>query len=461
MKFHFRSHDHHHHGGGGVVVPTDHPSALIVIDAHGGRGCGGDFRCAEYGGEHGVYALDASRHHGECIHQPSSPAESRHFASLHEEPGDNSPSLSDDSGIVGSGGSLANGPISKRALHLEHHESECPVANPDPHSRPRSRQYFRLGRHRSKGIDGDDVSPCCPTSDSSDDESHSERTTKRTTARRLRGNFGLRKPKLRRALSLPIQPPVTAVKPLTATIDCLSIEATCSAAAGDATSSNDAVASGSDDRLSLSEPPLRHHRRHVTFNSVQIREYSTILGDHRYCPSGPPLSLGWDLERENSMEFETYEKEREPIRVKCREDMRMGGEERRGILRSLMVTTTSSPGASGDEASRSDNDDDHHDNGTEKTTSCCVYSSKELCRAERRLTRERAGNSRTHRRINRGFFRPLTPEECESGADVVATTGGNDSGREVKEVGPASPMKEEVESSTAMDISPIKPPATR
>ena len=78
-------------------------------------------------------------------------------------------------------------------------------------------------------------------------------------------------------------------------------------------------------------------RRHVTFTSVRIREYSTILGDHPCCPSGPPLSLGWTMEREIHAEFEAYENERMPRRVRSKQELRLDGEERRVILSSLVV----------------------------------------------------------------------------------------------------------------------------
>jgi len=464
MKFHFRHYDHHHHGGGGIVLPADHPSALLVVDPHGqSRSRSGDFRSAELCGEEQASALDASRHHGECIEgHPSpeyhsltaevyqragSPAR-RHSAAPVESSCPGSPS-ENVSGWVASTSpadapSASGLPTSKRALHLEQYD--CPVSNPEPHSRPRSRQFFRLGRHRRRGIDKTlDASFASDTS--SDDEPHvaGERATVAATAarRRSRGIAGLRKPMLRRAHSLPLQTSGAVVTPTEPTS--FATERGSQPGVTSTSSADETNPAPLGDRLSASEPCRRGHRRHVTFACVQIREYSTILGDHPCCPSGPPLSLGWELERENAMDFEAYEKAREPIRVKSKEDLRLDSEARRDILQSLVVAA---PTTASEASCKSDSDDDHHD---EKATTA-RYSQRELNRAERRLQRDRSGmNAKAHqRRIKRGFFQPLTPEESQ----IAGAPASED-----KEIEPLSPMKEEAQGSVAMDISPMKPEA--
>ena len=182
------------------------------------------------------------------------------------------------------------------------------------------------------------------------------------------------------------------------------------------------------------------HCRHVTFTSVRIREYSTILGDHPCCPSGPPLSLGWTMEREVHAEFEAYETERVPRRVRSKEELRLDGEERRGILRSLVVGGVA---AAADATLSHDDPPSDDDVGRRKVGAggeCCrVYSQEELRKAERRLTRERACNSRSNRRMNRGFFRPLTPEERERGGIASAGEGG-DVPQDSDEPGPGRPV---------------------
>lgn len=71
-------------------------------------------------------------------------------------------------------------------------------------------------------------------------------------------------------------------------------------------------------------------KRSVSFANLEIREYSQVLGDHPYCRSGPPISLGWDFEPAFLVEVEEYESTREPRRT--RRQMRMGSERRREIL---------------------------------------------------------------------------------------------------------------------------------
>lgn len=141
--------------------------------------------------------------------------------------------------------------------------------------------------------------------------------------------------------------------------------------------------------------PKRGHRRTVTFSSVQIREYSRILGDHPCCPSGPPLALGWETERENSFRLEEYEQQRDPFR-RSKEDFRLGCQDRREILESLIVSPTSSD---------SEGDSSH--------PGCCMYSRAEIRKAERRLNRERGENVRAVRKMNHRFFKPVEQNEVE------------------------------------------------
>lgn len=571
MKFHFGSHHHHHGGGaGGVVVPTsptDHPSALLVVDAHGspgGVGVDTQGHAEVYGTdvlEDGA-ALDLSRHRGHCVpHRPSplaaagmaffhpSTVASRHFGSPGSSP--RSPLGEDQaSGVIAdleAVGTVKHGsPTSKRALHLEgdHHDH-----------RPRSRQFFRLGRHRSKGTDdsaddllakADVLAPCCGlTSDSSDDDELGGKRTRRmrkAAIRRSTGSMGvevacrgvreedelggsertrraarrprrgiakLRRPsieeessgserappsarrprrgipglrKLRRAQSLPTadafdkaaEMPAEEVKPAGASP---TIETQGPFDAMDYGSPHAARANTSPPysaKLSRSVPDLpSEDQRRVTFACVQIREYSTILGDHPCCPSGPPLSLGWELQREDSVELERYEKERAPVRCKSKDDLRLKEDERRGILRGLVVPAAAPSGDSEAEGSSTDekSDDDHHKDDGKATA---LYSARELCRAERRLLRDRAGiNARAHRRMNNRFFRqPLAPGE--SAGLVVASAVEKEEAREdapvgPKEVGSTSSTKEEERSPRSvgepeegscpakrMDISPTK-----
>lgn len=517
MKFHFGH--HHHHSTGGVIVPTmDHPSSLLVIDAHGSGGSSSAVSSSDLRVEHREHAggihehegreeLDATRHHGEFTmsYRLSASAVSLEGIDMEEqqrqEAKNNSPvsmfppsppqvtnelvvNSNNSPCSSGSSSGSSGSPNSKRALHvegeeLEEEECEC--------SRPRSRKFFRLRRNRSRGknlsklqqqqqqqlhggsrrpslpegtipppsdIGDGGVSSHCRTtfsSDSSDgDEDCCELGGQQQGPvihhRRHRSKL-LKKPLLRRTQSLPVQSKTTVLKgdkgdsPVSLGEGCGTTLA--------------AVISASS--LSCTEP-IRTHRRHVTFTSVSTRQYSTILGDHPCCPSGPPLSLGWNLEREQSMEFETYETKRQPVRVKSKDNLKLDDNERRGILRSLVVVT--SPSASGDEGgSGSNSDTDHHDSDTV----CCVYTEKELLRAERRLSRERAANNRAHARMNRRFFKPLTEEEFDFGKMTGLDEAGEGSKEEGKPPCFSSPTKElEWEASPSeenrMDISPVKQP---
>ena len=65
------------------------------------------------------------------------------------------------------------------------------------------------------------------------------------------------------------------------------------------------------------------------------------VGDHRCCPSGPPLSLRWTMVGKFHTKFETYQTKREPQRVRSKEELGLDGEARRGILRNSVVGVAS------------------------------------------------------------------------------------------------------------------------
>jgi hypothetical protein len=177
------------------------------------------------------------------------------------------------------------------------------------------------------------------------------------------------------------------------------------------------------------------------------------------------------MERENQIELEIYETERKPCRVRTKDELRLDGNERRGILRKLVVSgggggeghsyaavsssaiistaaaaTATTPAndeglssswyVGGDGRGDIDNDiepcvaaasaailhsqeERNKDKGVDHNICCCLYSEEEIRKAERKLTRERACNSRANRKMNRGFFRPLSDEERDRGTEVI------------------------------------------
>jgi len=333
MKF-FRSHSNEQLGGGGVggvIVPAatnHHPSAPLVVDAHAAGG--DDFRTADCGGEHVRRDCDA-----------------------HVGPEGGDPA-------VAGGGDIA--PPAKRALHLEEHEDRddddgaveqiiVPPAAADPRSRPRSRLKFRLGR-RSRTDRKASGGGCSSSEDEESDSGGSVGTRPSRMA-------GLRIRKAGRSSSL--ETPISSRKAddIAGMVDGRSemVDRLSSSRSSRRSSRRAASAQSLADRLGSSErcvlPRTRREPqvgscRRVTFARVSIREYTTVLGDHPCCPSGPPLSLGWTLEREEySVEFERYELQRAPRR--CKEEMRMGDDVRRDILHGLVVATPAAAAAAADE----------------------------------------------------------------------------------------------------------------
>lgn len=69
----------------------------------------------------------------------------------------------------------------------------------------------------------------------------------------------------------------------------------------------------------------------VSFDSLRIREYNVVFGDHPCCSTGPPLALGWNHDDEDvTLNLDEYESSRAPR--KARRDLRMTCELRRQIL---------------------------------------------------------------------------------------------------------------------------------
>ena len=135
-----------------------------------------------------------------------------------------------------------------------------------------------------------------------------------------------------------------------------------------------------DPSPSIEEKP-KMRRNNLSFHSVEVREYSQVLGDHPCCQSGLPLSLGWDYDADATTihDVDEYETHRKSQRVKSRKDMKLDCEERRVILSSVKQRVATETTADGGVLA------------TEETT---AYTSMDLRRAERRLYRERRVSTR-------------------------------------------------------------------
>jgi len=332
-------------------------------------------------------------------------------------------------------------PSPKRTLDRTDIEA-CPSTARHP---PR-RQFFRLGRGRGGEADlprpashGSlaDLSPPLSPQPQADGGAGEAGPARPPSGARMR-KFKLRKPAmLRRRHSFPC---VSKVPSLGGGSDAERTDRTAEPSERSAATADEHGAPEGREKSSL--------RRSVTFSCVHIRTHSVVLGDHPSCPSGPPLALGWDVACEDcSVDLSRYEEDRAGCRRRP-SDLRVGAEARRSILCGLVRDVPASPGSDGDgECCGSCRDGEaavEH-----------VYTERDIRRAERQLVRERSCNARAARRVQRGFFRPVTDaleaavdavdggadgsgEEGVGAADAPASPGGGESPSEGRSHGPAA-----------------------
>lgn len=74
------------------------------------------------------------------------------------------------------------------------------------------------------------------------------------------------------------------------------------------------------------------HRRNVSFNSVNVREYDRTIGDHPSCRSGPPISLDWSYSKKSDKSLDEYELERASERASSLRKIHMNKLRRKQIL---------------------------------------------------------------------------------------------------------------------------------
>jgi hypothetical protein len=119
-------------------------------------------------------------------------------------------------------------------------------------------------------------------------------------------------------------------------------------------------------KVDTKEACSTRHKKSVSFASVEIRNYSVIIGDHPCCTQGCPLSLDWDYVSSDAQSLDEYESTRYP-RIP-REDLRTSDDERRQILAAVNI------------------------------------SECEMRRAERRLNRSRSCSAKLCERVSGTFF---------------------------------------------------------
>lgn len=89
---------------------------------------------------------------------------------------------------------------------------------------------------------------------------------------------------------------------------------------------------------SKDETSPNRETKSVKFQSVYVRTFHRILGDHPCCTTGLPLTFGWKHCEEKTMRLDEYETLRCPRR--CRQDMRLNDETRRDILSISIVESS-------------------------------------------------------------------------------------------------------------------------
>lgn len=74
-------------------------------------------------------------------------------------------------------------------------------------------------------------------------------------------------------------------------------------------------------------------KKHVSFTSLEIRNYNIVIGDHPCCVMGCPVTLGWDYAPAKRLSVDQYEAGRVGVR-RNRSELRLTCDERQKILQS-------------------------------------------------------------------------------------------------------------------------------
>ncbi len=143
--------------------------------------------------------------------------------------------------------------------------------------------------------------------------------------------------------------------------------------------------------------PNTSFRKSVKFESLHIRTFIRVLGDHPCCSTGLPVTFGWNPVEDTTIYLDDYETSRSPRR--SRKDMKLDDTTRKDILSSNCYPCNHER----EESERKHDDYRENCNNDDATgTYDEVLSKIDLKRAERRLHRNR---QRIRRRvIAQNFF---------------------------------------------------------
>ena len=143
----------------------------------------------------------------------------------------------------------------------------------------------------------------------------------------------------------------------------------------------------------------------VQFDSLEIRTFPQVLGDHPCCSKGLPLSLGWNHTSQHTVSLDVYESERIP--VQSRRHMRLDEYRRWEILKNACAnelnnetsTSNSSESASKSESSTSDTSGSQNHCHSAAAPSLSLLHTVPSCRSDLSAA-SCSGTSRRSSRIN-------------------------------------------------------------
>ena len=139
------------------------------------------------------------------------------------------------------------------------------------------------------------------------------------------------------------------------------------------------VTSSPADELDAVNVDIQKKNLNVSFGHVSVRRYFMILGDHPSCPTGVPISIGWEYEplpiEPTVDEYESIRQSRRRTNIK---QLSMNMYQRRGILNRSATTTT--------KESITDNSVEEVDQDIEKAIKVAMKQVKRI-QKQRQITR--------------------------------------------------------------------------